>query len=427
VTGRIIVSRKSVSYKWVIFGVLAAQYLFGYFHRVCPAVVAPELTKAFDISGVALGVLASAYFYPYAAMQIPAGMLSDSWGAKKTVMVCALIAALGSVLFGLSPTLGYAIFSRVLVGLGVSAMFVTSLKIFANWFKPTEFARMSALFMAAGGLGWLTAATPLAVFSQYFDWRWAFIGLGIITMLLTVLTRFTVSDRPDESDSKAVSERGKGPGTGARKIGQDLKMVLKEKYFWPLAIYMFLGGAGSFGFFSLWAGPYLMDVYRLSKPAAGNVLSVLPLAMIFAGPFLGYLSDKVLVSRKKVLVVSSVAYIACWFIMLLRHDSLSLPWLYVIFFLLGAMGTGVAPIGYTASKELFAGEMAGISIGAINLFPFLGGVVAQPLIGYILDKTGKVGVHYPSSAYHSVILGYLFASLLGLITVFFTKETLRKQ
>ena len=264
-TGRIIVSRKSVSYKWVIFGVLAAQYLFGYFHRVCPAVVAPELTKAFDISGVALGVLASAYFYPYAAMQIPAGMLSDSWGAKKTVMVCALIAALGSVLFGLSPTLGYAIFSRVLVGLGVSAMFVTSLKIFANWFKPTEFARMSALFMAAGGLGWLTAATPLAVFSQYFDWRWAFIGLGIITMLLTVLTRFTVSDRPDESDSKAVSERGKGPGTGARKIGQDLKMVLKEKYFWPLAIYMFLGGAGSFGFFSLWAGPYLMDVSSTVK------------------------------------------------------------------------------------------------------------------------------------------------------------------
>jgi MFS family permease len=426
-SGGVNIGRGSLHYKWVIFGVLALQYLFGYFHRVCPAVVAPELIKAFDISGVALGVLASAYFYPYAAMQIPAGILSDSWGAKKTVMVCALIAAIGSVLFGLSPTLGYAIFSRVLVGLGVSAMFVTSLKIFANWFKPTEFARMSALFMAAGGVGWLTAATPLAVFSQYFDWRWAFVGLGIITMFLTVLTRFTVSDRPEEGDAREVGGNGNNSQVVITKIGQDLKMVLKEKYFWPLAVYMFLGGAGSFGFFSLWAGPYLMDVYRLSKPEAGNVLSVLPLAMVFAGPFLGYLSDKVLVSRKKVLVFSSVAYIAGWFIMLLRHDSLPLPWLYVIFFLLGAMGTGVAPIGYTASKELFSGEMAGISIGAINLFPFLGGVVAQPLIGYILDKAGKVGVHYPSSAYHSVILGYLFASLLGLVIVFLTKETLRKQ
>jgi sugar phosphate permease len=421
------IGRRSLQYKWVIFGVLAAQYLFGYFHRVCPAVVAPELTKAFDISGMALGVLASAYFYPYAAMQIPAGILADSWGPKKTVMVCALIAALGSVFFGLSPTLGYAIFSRVLVGFGVSAMFVTSLKIFANWFKPTEFARMSALFMAAGGVGWLTAATPLAVFSQYFDWRWAFIGLGIITMLLTVLTRFTVSDRPDESDAEAASERGKSPGSGVRKIGQDLRMVLKEKHFWPLAAWMFLVGTGSFGFFSLWAGPYLMDAYRLSKPAAGNVLSVLPLAMVFAGPFLGYLSDRVLVSRKKVLVVASVVYVVCWFIMLLHYDSLPLHWLYVVFFLLSATGTGVAPIGYTVAKELFSAEMAGISIGAINLFPFLGGVVAQPLIGLILDKVGKIGAHYPSSAYRSVILVYIVAGLMGLVIVLFTKETLRKQ
>ena len=170
-----------------------------------------------------------------------------------------------------------------------------------------------------------------------------------------------------------------------------------------------------------------MDVYRLSKPAAGNVLSMLPLSMVFVGPFLGYISDKVLVSRKKVIAISSVVYVLCWFIVLLRHDSLPPYWLYVMFFLLGAMGTGAAPIGYAAAKELFSGDIAGISIGAINLFPFLGGVVAQPLIGYILDKAGKVGTHYPSSAYHAVILMYLFISILGLIIVFFIKETLRKK
>ncbi len=420
--------RTSLQYKWVIFAVLASQYLFGYFHRVCPAVVAPELIKAFDISGLALGVLASAYFYPYAAMQIPAGILSDSWGAKKTAIMCSLIAGIGSVLFGISHAFGLAIFSRIFVGLGVSAMFVTSLKIFANWFKPTEFARVSALLMAAGGVGWLIAATPLAVFSQHFDWRWAFIGLGIITLLLTSLMRFTVSNKPDESDSGTVVETGKRSGADiAKKVGHDLTMVLKEKSFWPLAAWMFFVCAGSFGFFSLWAGPYLMDVYRLSKPAAGNVLSMLPLSMVFAGPFLGYISDKVLVSRKKVITISSVLYILCWLIVLLHHDSLPPYWLYVIFFLLGAMGTGVAPIGYAAAKELFSGDIAGISIGAINLFPFLGGVVAQPLIGYILDKGGKVGTHYQSSAYHSVIFMYFFVSILSLIVVFFIKETLRKK
>ena len=418
--------RTSFQYKWVIFAVLAVQYLFGYFHRVCPAVVAPELIKAFDISGIALGVLASAYFYPYTAMQIPAGILSDYWGAKKTAIMCALIAGIGSILFGLSHTFGLAIFSRILVGLGVSAMFVTSLKIFANWFKPTEFARVSALLIAAGGLGWLTAATPLAIFSQYFDWRWAFIGLGIITLLLTSLMRFTVSDAPEKSDSGTSAEKSKVSGSGIAKIGRDLKMVIKEKFFWPLAAWMFFIGAGSFGFVSLWAGPYLMDAYQLSKPAVGNVLSMFPLAMVFAGPFLGYVSDKVFVSRKKVIVTSSVVYIMCWLIMLFHHDSLPLYWLYVIFFFLGAMGTGVLPIGYATTKELFTGDVAGISIGAVNLFPFLGGVVAQPLIGFILDKGGKVGAHYPSSAYYSVILMYVFIGILNLIAVFLTKETLVK-
>jgi MFS family permease len=383
--------------------------------------------RTFDISGMALGVLASAYFYPYAAMQIPAGILSDSWGAKKTALMCALVAGIGSVLFGLSHTFGLAIFSRTLVGLGFSAMFVASLRIFANWFKPTEFARVSALYIAAGGVGWLTAATPLAVFSQYFDWRWAFIWLGMITLLLTSLMRLTVSDRPDEIDPGTFVETDNVSGAGIAKTGRDLKMVMKEKYFWPLAAWMFFIGAGSFGFVSLWAGPYLMDVFQLPKTAVGNILSMFPLAMVFAGPFLGYLSDKILVSRKKVIVVSSIVYVVCWLIMLFSHDSLPLYWLYLIFFFLGAMGTGVLPIGYATTKELFTGDVAGISIGAVNFFPFLGGVVAQPLIGFILDKAGKVGTHYPSSAYYSVLLMYVFISILSLIMVFFTKETLRKH
>jgi sugar phosphate permease len=418
---------KPLSYRWVIFGVLAAQYLFGYFHRVCPAVVAPELIKAFNISGTALGVLASGYFYPYAAMQLPAGILADSWGAKRTVIMGALVAAVGTVLFGLSPTFGFAVFSRILVGLGVSVMFVTTLKIFANWFKPTEFARISALLMAAGGGGWFIAATPLAVFSEYFSWRWAFLALGFVTLFLTGLTRFTVSDRPDESRFTVAYQKKRSPAGPRRHIGADIALILRERHFWPLGAWMFLTGMGSFGFFSLWAGPYLMDAYGFSKTTTGNVLTMLPCAMVFGGPFLGYLSDKVLASRKRVLSWVSVTYAASWLVLFLYYDSLPFMALLVIFFLLGATGTGGAPIAYTATKELFSAEMAGTSIGAVNFFAFLGGVVAQPLIGFFLDRAGKVGAHYPSSAYQPVILSYFLVSLIILAVVFFVKETIRPE
>ena len=74
-----------------------------------------------------------------------------------------------------------------------------------------------------------------------------------------------------------------------------------------------------------------MDTFRFSKPVVGNILSTLPFAMIFAAPFLGYLSDKVFVSRKKVLVASSLTYAVGWLIMLLYYDSLPIVALYVIF------------------------------------------------------------------------------------------------
>jgi MFS family permease len=62
------------------------QYLLLYFHRVCPAVLAPEFVRDFHMSGVGLGLLTSAYFYPYTVMQVPVGVLSDRWGVRKTVI-----------------------------------------------------------------------------------------------------------------------------------------------------------------------------------------------------------------------------------------------------------------------------------------------------------------------------------------------------
>ena len=100
--------RKLLRYRWLIFIILLVGYLLVNFHRVSSAVVAPELTEAFHVSGAILGVLASAYFYPYALMQLPSGLLSDSLGPRKAVTLFTLIAAAGAVLFGLYPNVSVA-------------------------------------------------------------------------------------------------------------------------------------------------------------------------------------------------------------------------------------------------------------------------------------------------------------------------------
>lgn len=394
-----------------------------YFHRVCPAVVASELVNAFAISGTSLGVLASGYFYSYAVMQVPVGLLSDSWGTRKTVALFSCVAALGSFVFAFSPTFGIAALGRILVGLGVSATFVSSLRAIAGLFSGRGYARISGLFMAMGGVGWLSAATPLALLTESFGWRSAFAVIGAITALLAILTWFAMADRPRQEN--ASDGRGDDPAVEGRSLQSlaGLSAVMKEKYFWVIVIWLFFAQGTLFSFFGLWAGPYLTDTYTLSKPAAGNILSMIAIGMVVGGPLLGYLSDKVLESRKKVLVAASVVNVLVWFAMVVFLDAFPLPVLFGIFFLMGITTSSIVVIVFTCVKELFPLEIAGTAVGTANLFSFCGGIIFQPLIGYILDAAGKIQGIYPAYAYRWAFWVFLGMNCVSLASILFSKET----
>ena len=110
--------------RWSIYTILVLTYMLVFFHRMAPAVISADLMKAFNTSGAALGSLAAMYFYIYTVMQIPAGVLADTLGARVTVTVGSLIAGAGSILFGLASTFAGVASGRALVGLGVSVVFV---------------------------------------------------------------------------------------------------------------------------------------------------------------------------------------------------------------------------------------------------------------------------------------------------------------
>lgn len=187
---------KSIRYRYIIFSILGLGYIVVYFHRLCPAVLAVDMMKDLNAGGTLIGLLGSAYFYPYAIMQLPAGLLSDSWGARKSVSVFLLIAFAGSILLGLAPSSSWAIAGRTLVGLGVSMLFVPTMKVMSEWFNAKEFAVMSGILIAIGGVGSLASASPLAWLSSWIGWRMSFVAVGIITIVVAALVWLLVRDRP---------------------------------------------------------------------------------------------------------------------------------------------------------------------------------------------------------------------------------------
>jgi sugar phosphate permease len=84
-------------------------------------------------------------------------------------------------------------------------------------------------------------------------------------------------------------------------------------------------------------------------------------------------------------------------------------------------------IGFSATKELFPVEIAGTSIGMINLFPFAGGAMCQPLFGLILQNYGQVDNKYSVVAYQSGFLLLMVCAVLAICSACMIKETLEKN
>lgn len=415
-------------YRWLVFGLLAAGYLLVYFHRLSPAVVALDMMRDLQAGGALMGLLGSAYFYPYALMQLPAGLLSDSWGPRRTVTMFFLLAGAASIFFGLSTGVSSAIVARVLVGLGVSMLFVPTTKILTKWFKTSEFAVMTGILMAMGGLGALTAAAPLAYLSNLLGWRGSFVAIGIATLILGAAIWALVRDNPADMGLPAVDDpdrpviRGT-PETITLKAG--MKMVLSRGAFWPLSIWFFFTAGTFFTFGGLWGGPYLMQVYGLTKAQAGQILSMLAVAMIIGSPFLSYLSNRIQ-SRKAVLIGASVLLLALTSVLAFFPASMSTPSLYGFCFLFSLTSSSIVVIGFTEAKEMFPLAISGTAVGLVNVFPFLGGAVLQPLLGWFLDIQGPVGGPYSAQTYGRGFLLLFASAAVALIAALVSAETFQK-
>ena len=412
----------TITYRYIICLLIFLSYVLVFFHRLCPAVIALDIQSSFGISGTLLGVLGSAYFYSYAIMQLPTGLMADSWGPRKTVSVFLLLAGVGSIVMGIAPNLTVAVIGRILVGIGVSTVFVCNFKLLSEWFTPRQFIIMGSAFMSMGGIGALSSSTPLAWVSNAIGWRMTFLFVGIITLLMAALVYGFVRNRPSEMGLPPITPNREETQKGIGLLN-GMKMVVTSGRFWPPAIWAFCVIGISFSIGGLWGGPYLMQIYGHSKTSAGGVLSTFALALIFGSPITGWFANRF--GRKSVLIGASVILIMVSGIMGLYVDSITLPALYVLFFFLFFSGGAIGPVIATVAKELFPIAISGTAVGAINLFPFAGAALFQILIGAVLTARSLGQAQYTAVGFRYMFLICLAGSIVSLVAAFMMKETLQ--
>ncbi|MBU2549227.1 MAG: MFS transporter [Proteobacteria bacterium] len=413
-----------LKYRWLIFGVTGFVYFLAWLHRVAPTVVARDLAVAFNADATMLGVIASAYYYLYSAVQPPVGLLADTLGPKKVVTLFTAVAAVGCVIFASATDAWMATIGRALIGAGVGGVFVPAIKLFSRWFRPDEFAGLTGLLLTVGCMGSLTGALPLTYLVVLTGWRASFMAVGGVTLLMALLSWLILRDRPTDKGWAPVpgtfSVDSQGAGEAPDGIGplKRLGMVFQNRNFWMVCGATFFSGGASLSFQGLWAVPFLTDVYGMSRVKAGGMLMLIPLGFGVAAPTVGFLSDRLGLNRKMVLVVALTLASAIWGIFLVSGGKPPLLLIPFLYFSMGMLSGGSLPLYMTITKELFPPWLTGTAVGLMNPAAFLATALYQPFTGWLLDMVGPTssGV-YPLQAYRNVFITFMISCLLSLVSV----------
>lgn len=415
---------------WFVWGCGALFYLIGFFQRVAPAVMTAELSRDFSLTASELGNLSAFYFYSYAAMQIPTGILADRLGPRMLLTGGALVAAAGSLVFGLADNEIMAGIGRLLVGGSVAVAFVGMLKLASHWFAPRQFAMATGMALFCGILGAVFAGVPLSLLVSGMGWRPVMLAAAAFTLLVAVLLWFAVRDDPSErgylSHSPEAPKAGKG---GGPSIYSDLKEIFTYRNVWLLVLAP--GGiVGSVLTFSgLWGIPFLTTHYALPPTSAAALTSALMVALALGGPIIGAASDRL--GRRKVLYAAcNFVATAAWIVMIFMPG---LPiWLLAALLLAAGFASGGMIIGFAFAKESVPSRLAGTVSGTVNMGVMVGPMVLQPAMGWVLDGrwTGQLagGVRiYGLEAYRAGFTLMVAWAVIACCLLLFTRETNCRQ
>ncbi|WP_410766427.1 MFS transporter [Haloferax sp. DFSO60] len=377
-------------WRWVLWALLAVGFILVSFHRVTTAVLAEDLSRAFDTTGAELGLLHASFFYIYAGLQLPAGILVDRVGSRRVASAGLLIMSLGVFGFALAPTYAISFASRALLGLGGSVLYTATLRFLANWYRPDEFATMTGWTVAAAGMGGVLATTPLALAIDAADWRTVLLAIGVFGVGIAVLTFFVVRDRPRDAGFTPLS--GVEPSTSTvdfSTVVENTKTVLHERETWLLGTMLFLVLGTNFSFLGLWGVPYIANLYDVSVQTASLFVFAGNVGFLLGSPIMGTLSDR-LGYRTELIVFSCTLFTLAYAVLLVTVTPPLLVAGGLLFVALFVMGGTV--IAFTVIKERHEAEASATATGAINSLGYFGAAVLPALMGYALDAfwTGEM-------------------------------------
>ena len=404
---------------YCIFLLASAFYLYEFILQVAPSVMAAPIMKTFGVSATGYGMISGFYFYAYAPMQLPAGILFDRYGPRKLMTIALLLCAVGSVFFALTASIYTAALGRFMIGFGSAFSFIGALVLLSRWFPPTHFAILAGIAQAMSSVGAMFGERPLAMFIAAVGWRDASFVLAGIGFILAILLWTFIRDYPHQNTQSMPEQR-------FRDEWKRLKAVCGRRNTWITGTYACTIWTPIAVFAGLWGIPYLQAKYNTSLFVASGMCSMIWLAIAIGSPLFGWFSDKIKNRRIALGLSASLGLIATTTV--LYVPNISMHWMYAVLFIFG-LGASGQTLSFAVVKDNNNPGLVGTACGFNNLSVVIGAAFFQPMVGVVLHHIGDVSVIdgvslYGLSGYQKALLIMPLSYLINLlIVIFLLKES----
>ncbi len=405
----------------VVFAVLAAAYFFVYFHRMSVSIVGSDIVE--EVGGT-IGVLSSAYFWTYTAMQIPCGLLTDRFGPRLSCASFLVVASLGSLITFAGDEFWMIVLGKVLIAAGMAVVYVPLMKIVSVWFPKRDFAVLSGVVIAVGNVGAIAASAPLAMLAEAVGWRDVFLILGATTLALAALCFAVVRDHPssrglpsaedvDISEGRAVEESS----SAKVPVLRGLRMVLSGgRRFWPAAMAYFLVYGAIMTFQGTWAVKYFDSVYGFALSAAWMATAI-GAGKIVATVAIGAMASRgIISSKRRAMICGTAVFSLTWLVILVLAGDMDSYWFWLAVSAVFGISGGFMTLAFAAVKEWYPIAVSGTAVSATNIFLFLGASVGTTVSGWI------IGTSYTLDNFRDVWTVMLAFSVIAVVLLVLFRE-----
>ncbi len=395
---------------WIILGTCFLNLFIAYSVRLGYGVVLPEMIRDLGLSRTAGGSIFNAYLFTYICVTPLTGYLTDRFGARVIIPVCALILGIGVLLMGTATSLWTACLYFGLAGLGATGMWTPVISVVQRWFSPNRRGMALGILSTGYGLGFAAMGALFPVIVSSLSWRYAWYFLGAGALFMIALNGFLLRSSPESAGARPWGTKPREAVaepliTGSTPKGM-IRSIFRERTFWLIGLSYFCISYSLYGITT-----FMVDYarYQLGVPLeqASLLATIHGLGQIAGVLIILPFSDRV--GRRRMTILSNSL------ITLVLIGILTLPSSFIILgILIGFLAVfygATFPIYGLCAGDYFPREIMATVIGAWTPFYGGGAILVHWVSGYLRDSSGN----YDTAFVLNIIAGAAAVGFMAMV------------